>query len=58
MSDRSHQTTDVPAGYRILNDGPNREVLVHDEWEEGRVFDTAEEAAAYAKWLEGADADV
>lgn len=46
----------LPVGYRILNDGLAREVLVKDEWEEGYVFPTVEEAAAYAWAWEGNNA--
>ncbi len=38
----------LPPGFRIINDGPGREVLVHDEWEECPVFPTVAEAAARA----------
>lgn len=38
----------LPPGFRILNDGPGREVLVRDEWEECPVFPTVAEAAARA----------
>jgi hypothetical protein len=47
------QTTELPPGYRVLNDGPGREVLTHDSWETGNVFDTVAQAAAFARWLEG-----
>lgn len=47
------KTTGLPPGYRVLNDGPGREVLIHDSWETGSLFDTVPQAAAYARWLEG-----
>lgn len=52
MSDKS-QTAGLPRGYTVLNDGPGREVLTHDNWETGSVFDTVTQAVAFARWLEG-----
>lgn len=46
------KTTDLPTGYSILNDGPNREVLTHENWDHGKVFHTVREATVYAKYLE------
>ena len=40
-----------PATYRILEDGPNRFVVVHDEWEECPVFETEQQAQAHIAWL-------
>lgn len=53
MSD-VQKTTDLPPGYRILNNGPGREVLVREEWEECPVFATAAEARAWA-WIHHKD---
>lgn len=39
---------ELPPGYRVLNDGEAREVLFREEWEEGLVFATRIEAAAWA----------
>ena len=41
--------------YRILNDGPGREVVVHDAFEECPVFKTVGEAEAHIAWLMGAE---
>jgi hypothetical protein len=41
-------TTELPPGYRLLNDGPGREVLVREEWEECPVFRTTAEAREWA----------
>jgi hypothetical protein len=53
MIDGKNEPLTLPAGYRILNDGPGREVLVQEQWEECPVFPTTEEAVAYARYLEG-----
>lgn len=37
-----------PPGYRVLNDGPGREVLVHDDDEECPVFETKVRAVLFA----------
>lgn len=34
----------LPDGYRILNDGPGREVLSHESWEHGVVYSTLSQA--------------
>jgi hypothetical protein len=47
------ETAGLPPGYRILNDGPGREVLFREEWDEGDVCSTVEEAVERARWLEG-----
>ena len=41
--------------YQILNDGPSREVVVHDDFEECPVFKTVAEAEAHIAWLIGTD---
>ncbi len=38
----------LPPGYTILNDGPGREVLVREDWEECPVFSTVAEAVNHA----------
>ncbi len=39
--------------YRILNDGPNREVVIHDDFDDCPVFETVAEAEAHIAWLIG-----
>lgn len=39
----------VPLGYRVLNDGPGREVLSHEAWEHGIVYSTVMEAVDAAR---------
>ncbi len=41
------------SAYQILNDGPGREVVVHDAFEECPVFKTVAEAEAHIGWLIG-----
>ena len=41
--------------YRILNDGPGREVVVHDDFDDCPVFETVAEAEAHIAWLIGAE---
>ena len=55
-STREHPPGGLPPGYRILNDGPGREVLTRDEWEEGYVFPTIAEARDFARYLEAVTA--
>lgn len=45
-------TTKLPKGYHIYNDGREREVLIHDEWDGGKLFKTVKEATDYAIYLE------
>lgn len=40
--------TRLPPDYRILNDGAGREILSHESWEHGEVFQTEKEAVARA----------
>jgi hypothetical protein len=37
-----------PPGFRVLNDGPGREVLVHDDEDECPVFETKVQAVLFA----------
>jgi hypothetical protein len=48
------QTTDLPPGFRVLNDGPGREVLCDDRTDDpATVFSTREEAIQVAwQWWE------
>ena len=39
----------IPAGYRVLNDGPGREVLSHEIWEHGIVYGTVLDAIDAAR---------
>ena len=41
--------------YRILNDGPGREVVVHDDFDDCPVFETVAKAEAHIAWLIGAE---
>lgn len=50
----NNQITELPPGYRVLNDGPGREMLMREEWEECPVFTTRAEAAAWA-WTQRED---
>lgn len=43
----------LPPGFRVLNDGPGREVLLHDGWAEGFVFLSVAEAVAGARYYAG-----
>lgn len=40
-----------PATYRILNDGPNRWVVVHYDFEECPVFETKQQAYDHIAYL-------
>lgn len=54
MTDQPPQQTtpDLPPGFRVLNDGPGREVLMDDRSDDpAPVFATAKEAAARA-WVD------
>jgi hypothetical protein len=46
MSDAWQDLIDqiLPPGYRVLNDGPGREVLSHESWEHGVVYGTVSAA--------------
>lgn len=47
-----NETTGLPPGYRVLNDGPGREVLLDERCDDpAQVFATYEAAAKQA-WLE------
>ena len=49
MTDTSNTGADLPPGFRILNDGPGREVLVDDRTDDpAPIFPTRQEAAATA----------
>lgn len=49
MSEPKTETTPpLPPGCAIFNDGPGREVLVRDDWDECPVFATVAEAEAWA----------
>jgi hypothetical protein len=45
--------TKLPPGYRVLNDGPGREVLFKEDWDEAEVYPTIQAAADRAWYLEG-----
>lgn len=52
MNERVTETSALPPGFRVLNDGPGREVLWDDHNDEpSSVFATVEEAAARA-WVD------
>lgn len=49
------ETTELPPGFRILNDGPYREVLIDDRADDpAPVFETRKDAvdAAWIWWRE------
>lgn len=39
----------LPTGYRVLNDGPAREVLSHESWEHGVVYGNVSDAIDAAR---------
>jgi hypothetical protein len=51
MSDAWQDLIDrlLPPGYRVLNDGPGREVLSHESWEHGVVYGTVSDAIDAAR---------
>ena len=39
----------LPQGYRVLNDGPGREILSHESWEHGVVYSNVSDAIDAAR---------